>query len=92
MDYQSLIMRFRSGQRWVLALLVFAPIAGWTQTVALPHTFENNTTASATEINANFEALVNAINETQTAVGLQAESGEFVIDFRNYELNLSVTS
>lgn len=54
----------------LLSTMSYAPFA---QAVDLPHTFQSGTPARAAEVNANFDALVTAIEETQATVqGLQA--------------------
>ena len=65
------------------------------QTPPLEFQFENNTVASADQINANFEALAAAINQsklelnfTKKALAMDLDAAGFELDFRNWQLNL----
>jgi hypothetical protein len=49
----------------LLVGIVAVPIAAWA-TVSLPHSFSNGATADADEVNANFAALVAAVEANQT--------------------------
>ena len=76
-------------------LISFCSQGALAQTPPLEFHFENNTVASADQINANFEALAAAINQsklelnfTKKALALDLEAAGFELDFRNWQLNL----
>jgi hypothetical protein len=75
-----LVVGYRAGQRkplprwapWVVgvAAVAFPLAAAWATPITLPYIFTNGTTADATQINADFSTVVNAINglKRQTSV------------------------
>lgn len=51
--------------KFLLGLVSIIPIAAIAAPVVLPNTFANGTVADANEVNANFDALANAINSSE---------------------------
>lgn len=49
-------------------LLLISTATGWAGSVGVPNTFTPNTPALASEVNANFQALVDAVNAQQAAI------------------------
>lgn len=72
------ILKKRFQMAGTIGLLVLACLsaaaAGYAQTT-VPHTFTSGTTAKASEVNANFQALTNAINNIQLTPGPQGLQG-----------------
>lgn len=67
---------------WIPTLvvtLVLLPVVGFASQASLPNVFVNGTVADADQVNANFNALVTAVNDNDTRVtALEARSGTAV--------------
>jgi len=62
------------GSGLVLASVLALPLVVAADTVTVPNTFTNGTTADANEVNANFDAVESAVNDNDARIGA-AESG-----------------
>ena len=49
--------------------LLLGSVQAWAGSVSIPNTFINGTTASADEVNANFDAVETAVNDNDTRIG-----------------------
>lgn len=51
-----------------MATLVLVPLGAWGSSVSVPYVFTNGTIADADEVNANLQALANAVNDNDARV------------------------
>lgn len=50
----------------LMAALILVPLAAWGSSVSVPYVFTNGTIADADEVNANLQALANAVNDNDS--------------------------
>jgi hypothetical protein len=82
-------MNLEAFARMFAALSVVAALAGNAPAASVPHTFTAGTVASAAEVNANFAALVEAINALEAKVDPQ-DAAALAGTYDYFELRIDV--
>ena len=77
----------------ILLAVFLVDVQAWAGSVTVPNTFVNGTTASAGEVNANFNAVENAVDDNDARIAaLEAALAAHIADSANPKMNFRATT